>query len=90
MLHHFFKLVRLVLIVDLQEFDRREQPNHLIPKLVYDVRRQTYVFWELQRLARGMPKTFTHSDWDEKAVSNKPAASAERKHFNTDCCVIQA
>ena len=27
------------------------------------------MFWETSRLARGLPKTFTYSTWDEKAVS---------------------
>lgn len=43
------------------EFDRREQPNLLVPKIVYQIRRQHYVYWELARLARGLPKTFTYS-----------------------------
>ena len=49
------------------EFDRRESPNPFIPKIVYRVRRQHYVFWEISRIARGLPKTFTYSTWDEKA-----------------------
>jgi hypothetical protein len=50
------------------EFDRREQPNLLVPKVVYRVRRQHYVYWEIARLARGKPKTFTYSTWDDKAA----------------------
>lgn len=49
------------------EFDRRRQPNPLIPLAVYRVRRKHYVFWEIQRVARGLPKTFTYSSWDPKA-----------------------
>ena len=26
-----------------------------------------YVYWEISRVARGLPKTFTYSTWDEKA-----------------------
>lgn len=41
----------------------------MVPKEVYRIRRLHYVFWETSRLARGLPKTFTYSTWDEKAVS---------------------
>lgn len=49
------------------EIDRREQPNLLVPKAVYRIRRQHYVFWEISRVARGLPKTFTYSEWDSRA-----------------------
>ncbi len=39
-----------------------------MPKIVYRVRRQHYVYWEISRVARGLPKTFTYSDWDSKAA----------------------
>jgi len=51
------------------EYDMRKQPNPLIPKSIYKIRRQHYVYWEISRLARGMSKTFTYSTWDAKAVS---------------------
>jgi len=47
----------------------RKQPNMFIPKFVYKIRREHYVFWEIQRVARGLPKTFTHSNWDNDAVT---------------------
>lgn len=34
---------------------------------MYKIRRQHYVYWEISRLARGLPKTFTYSTWDTKA-----------------------
>ena len=46
-----------------------KQPNPFIPRKVYEIRRKHYVFWEISRLARGLPKTFTYSTWDAKAVS---------------------
>ena len=46
----------------------REKPNLLIPKVVYKIRREHYIFWEISRVARGLPKTFTYSNWDETAV----------------------
>lgn len=49
------------------EFDQREQPNIFVPKAVYRIRRLHYVYWEISRVARGLPKTFTYSTWDEKA-----------------------
>jgi hypothetical protein len=52
------------------EYDQRKCPNPLIPKTVYKIRRQHYVYWETARLARGLPKTFTYSTWDSKAVSH--------------------
>jgi len=47
----------------------RKRPNMLIPKFIYKIRREHYVFWEISRIARGLPKTFTYSNWDEKAVN---------------------
>jgi len=59
-LHHFaFKT----------EYDQRKQPNPFIPVQVYKIRRLSYIYWEISRLSRGLPKTFTYSTWDEKAVS---------------------
>lgn len=49
------------------EYEIRKHPNPFIPKIVYKIRRQHYVFWEISRLARGLPKTFTYSTWDAKA-----------------------
>ena len=49
------------------EYEIRKQPNFLIPKFVYKVRRESYIYWEISRLARGFPKTFTYSNWDEHA-----------------------
>lgn len=49
------------------EFQVRKQPNILIPKYIYKVRREFYIYWEISRLARGLPKTFTYSNWDDHA-----------------------
>jgi hypothetical protein len=49
------------------EYDRRKHPNLLVPKFVYRIRRLHYIYWEISRVARGLPKTFTYSKWDEKA-----------------------
>ena len=46
-----------------------KQPNPFVPRKVYEIRRKHYVFWEISRLARGLPKTFTYTTWDAKAVS---------------------
>ena len=46
------------------EFDMRRRPNILIPRFVYRIRRAHYIYWETSRLARGLPKTFTYSNWD--------------------------
>lgn len=52
------------------EFDiRRKKPNMFIPNFIYKIRREHYVYWEISRLARGLPKTFTYSNWDNTAVS---------------------
>ena len=47
----------------------RKKPNMLIPKFVYRIRREHYIYWEISRLARGLPKTFTYSSWDPKSVN---------------------
>jgi hypothetical protein len=46
----------------------RKRPNMFIPKFIYKIRREHYVYWEISRLARGLPKTFSHSNWDTTAV----------------------
>lgn len=38
--------------------------NILIPDYVYQVREESYVYWETVRIAKGMPSTFTHYKWD--------------------------
>ena len=47
----------------------RKRSNMLIPKFVYRIRREHYIYWEISRLARGLPKTFTYSSWDPKSVN---------------------
>ena len=49
------------------EYDVRLHPNILIPKYIYKVRRESYIYWEISRLARGLNRTFTYSNWDEHA-----------------------
>lgn len=46
----------------------RKRPNMFIPKFIYKIRREHYVYWEISRLARGLPKTFTYSNWDRTSV----------------------
>ena len=48
---------------------RKGRLNMMVPKCIYRIRREHYVYWELSRVARGLPKTFTYSNWDENAVS---------------------
>jgi len=50
------------------EYFSREKPNILIPKSVYEVRRKSYIFWELSRIARGYRKTFSYSNYDNESV----------------------
>jgi hypothetical protein len=38
-----------------------------MPRYIYKIRRNHYVYWEISRLARGLPKTFSYSTWDAKA-----------------------
>ena len=48
------------------EFDiRRNGVSLFVPKFVYRIRREHYVFWETSRIAHGKPKTFTYSNWDD-------------------------
>ena len=48
----------------------RKRPNLFIPRFIYAIRREHYVFWEISRIARGLPKTFTYSNWDQTAVKH--------------------
>ena len=50
------------------EFSSREKPNILIPKSVYKVRRKSYIYWELSRMARGFKKTFSYYNYDKESV----------------------
>ena len=51
------------------EFDiRRKRPSLFVPRFIYRIRRDHYIYWEISRLARGLPKTFTYSNWDPNAV----------------------
>jgi hypothetical protein len=54
------------------EFDiRRKRPSLFVPRIIYRIRRDHYIYWEISRLARGLPKTFTYSNWDPNAVSSR-------------------
>lgn len=57
--HYYFKT----------EFHMEKSLNPFMPRIVYKVRRRHYVFWEISRVARGLPKTFTYSTWDPESVS---------------------
>ena len=75
--NHYTRLLALALIFytssyvkhnfTRSEFYIRKHPNILIPKYVYKVRREFYIYWEISRIARGLPKTFSYSNWDEQA-----------------------
>jgi hypothetical protein len=47
---------------------RRKRPSLFVPRFIYRIRRDHYIYWEISRLARGLPKTFTYSNWDPNAV----------------------
>ena len=49
------------------EYDQRKRPNPFMPRWIYKIRRKHYVYWEISRLSRGLPKAFTYSRWDQKA-----------------------
>jgi hypothetical protein len=51
------------------EFEVRKQPNILIPKNIYEVRRKSYIYWEISRIARGMKKNFSYYNYDREAVN---------------------
>ena len=60
----------LKLLTFLKEYDMRKQPNMFVPRFVYRIRRQHYIYWEISRVAWGLPKTFTYSTYDMKSVNN--------------------
>lgn len=51
------------------EFEVRKQPNILIPKNIYEIRRNSYIYWEISRIARGMNKNFSYYNYDKEAVN---------------------
>lgn len=51
------------------EYQKLKQPNFLIPKFIYRIRREHYVYWEKSRLARGLPTTFSYYNYDKESVS---------------------
>lgn len=52
------------------EFQKFKHPNILIPRIVYKVRKEHYIYWEKSRLARGLPTTFSYYSYDQESVSN--------------------
>jgi hypothetical protein len=50
------------------EFECREKPNILIPKIVYKTRRAHHIYWEVSRIARGYVKTFSYYNFDKESV----------------------
>lgn len=52
------------------EYQKMKQPNILIPKFIYRIRREHYIYWEKSRLARGLPSTFSYYEFDNEAVSH--------------------
>lgn len=49
------------------EFQKRKNPNFLIPKIVYRIRKQHYIYWEKSRLARGLSTTFSFYNYDKES-----------------------
>lgn len=39
--------------------------NWFVPDYVYKVREESYIYWELARLAHKLPTTFTYYKWGE-------------------------
>jgi hypothetical protein len=50
------------------EYEKLKQPNFLIPRFVYRIRKQHYIYWEKSRLARGLPTTFSYYKYDVESV----------------------
>ena len=50
------------------EFQKMKKPNILIPEVVYKIRKEHYIYWEKSRLARGLPTTFSHFNFDKESV----------------------
>ena len=42
----------------------RKGYNLLVPDYIYRVREESYHYWELARLAKKLPRTFTYYKWD--------------------------
>ena len=49
------------------EFETLNQPNFLIPRIVYRSREEHYKYWELSRLARNKNGTFSHYNYDSNS-----------------------
>ena len=47
------------------EFYQRGNPNFVVPSFVYKARRDNYIYFELSRIARGLPTTFTYYYYDD-------------------------
>lgn len=68
------------------EFETLENPNFLIPKLIYNSRLDHYKYWELSRLARKKKNIFSHYFYDPKSDFNfyvdKEGQKTEKNNLN--------
>ena len=68
--HNYFKF----------EFQKMRKPNFLIPRVVYRIRKEHYIYWEKSRLARGLPTTFSYYNYDRESkmlnLTNKKGTSS--------------
>lgn len=69
------------------EFQLFKKVNFLIPKAVYRVRREHYIYWEKSRIARGMQTTFSYYNYDDKSkmmnvTDNNGNIEVKKVNFN--------
>ncbi len=57
------------------EFQKRKQSSLFIPKFIYRIRKEHYIYWEKSRLTRGLPTTFSYYNYDKESgmlnITNK-------------------
>lgn len=65
------------------EFYKRRNPNVFIPYLIYKARKESYIYWELTRLSKGLNTTFTYYYYknDFLFYVNKKGATVSEKNI---------
>ena len=65
------------------EFQKRKQSSIFIPKFVYRIRKEHYIYWEKSRQTRGLPTTFSYYNYDKESdmlnITNKNGESRVEK-----------
>lgn len=69
------------------EFQLFKKPNCFIPRIIYRIRREHYIYWEKSRIARGLQTTFSYYNFDNNSkmmnvTDNNGNIEVKKVNFN--------